>query len=67
MEAVDVDLNLLRDPPKDLYVECRVISDLGEVETESGTLLLKKGTKHHLQRKDAELLIRQGYLEHITY
>lgn len=64
MGSVDMDLNLYRDPPKSLYVECRVIKDCGVIETETGTITLAKDTTHFIPRKDAELLIRQGFLRH---
>lgn len=65
MQDVDVDLNLDLQPPKSMYVECRVLKDCGEIETESGTIALQENTTHFLRRRDAELLIRQGFLKHI--
>lgn len=50
-------------PPKDLFVEVRVLKDYGEIVTDKGTVNLKKNTVHYLRRTDVELLIRQGVLE----
>jgi GINS complex subunit 1 len=50
-------------PPKELYVEIRVLEDCGEIMTESGSVMLERGTTHHLRRSDVEHLIRKGYLE----
>lgn len=52
-------------PPKDLYVEVRVLRDCGEVMTESGLVNLEAHSQHFLRRVDVEQLIRQGLLEQI--
>ena len=54
-------------PPKDLYIEVRVLEDCGEVLTETGTILLEKNTTHYVLRSDIEHLIRQGLLEQIKH
>jgi len=56
----------LQVPPTDLFVEVRVLKDLGEVYTEEGAINLQKGTQHTMRRIDAEPYIRQGALEHKT-
>jgi len=53
-------------PPKDLFIEIRVLVDNGLIQTESGTLNLQKGTQHSVRRSDVEDLIKQGIVEHIT-
>jgi GINS complex subunit 1 len=54
-------------PPKELFVEARVLQDAGQIVTESGaTLILQEGTTHHMRRSDAEELIRNGVLEHVN-
>uniref|UniRef100_H3GD70 DNA replication complex GINS protein PSF1 C-terminal domain-containing protein n=1 Tax=Phytophthora ramorum TaxID=164328 RepID=H3GD70_PHYRM len=52
-------------PPKDLYIEVRVLRDCGEVMTESGLVNLEAHSQHFLRRVDVEQLIRQGLLEQI--
>lgn len=52
-------------PPKDLYVEVRVLRDCGEVMTESGVVNLAAHSQHFLRRVVVEQLIRQGLLEQI--
>jgi GINS complex subunit 1 len=49
-------------PPKTLYVEIRVLHDCGEIETEHGTLHLKKNDTYYVRLNDVEHLIRQGHL-----
>ncbi|OWZ09451.1 DNA replication complex GINS protein PSF1 [Phytophthora megakarya] len=63
----DFELDLTADikPPKDLYVEVRVLRDCGEVMTESGLVNLEAHSQHFLRRVDVEQLIRQGLLEQI--
>jgi GINS complex subunit 1 len=64
---VDVDLLAVQEPPKDQYIEVRVLESAGELTTESGaTLSLDKNTTHFLRRCDVEHLIRQGLLEQIA-
>lgn len=52
-------------PPKDLYIEVRVLRDCGEVMTENGLVHLEANSTHFLRRADVEQLIRQGLLEQI--
>lgn len=52
-------------PPKDLYIEIRVLQSCGEVATENGVLQLDQGTTHFLRQSDVEHLIRQGMVEKI--
>ncbi|KAI9143754.1 hypothetical protein BKA69DRAFT_1058787 [Paraphysoderma sedebokerense] len=49
-------------PPKDLFIEARVVKDCGAIDTEYGSFVLKKHTQHYLPRADVERLIAQGYL-----
>ena len=63
MTQIDIDLNLDQKPPKDLFIEVRVLRDCGTIQTESGALTLDANTIHHVRRRDVELLIRQGALE----
>ncbi|KAI9301274.1 hypothetical protein BJ944DRAFT_271737 [Cunninghamella echinulata] len=53
-------------PPKDLFIEVRVIKDAGEINTEYGVLNLVKGNQYYVRRTDVETLIKAGYLKHIT-
>ncbi|CDF34293.1 DNA replication complex GINS protein PSF1 [Chondrus crispus] len=64
-DAVGLDLTADQSPPRDLYVEVRVIADCGDILTEAGPVALKPGTAHFLKRTDVEHLIRQGSLQHI--
>ncbi|VEL23416.1 unnamed protein product [Protopolystoma xenopodis] len=62
-----LDLTQAQYPPKALLVEVRCLIDYGEFETEDGTVIdLSKGSQHSMIRSDAEPLIMQGILEHIT-
>ncbi|KAJ2489714.1 DNA replication protein psf1 [Coemansia sp. RSA 2050] len=53
-------------PPRDLFIEVRVIKDCGEIVTENGVVNLQAGTQHYLHRSDVEHLVTIGYLEHIN-
>jgi hypothetical protein len=66
MAAVDVDLHMDLQPPKGLLIECRVLENAGTVQTDSGVFTLEKNTTVFMKRRDAELLIRQGILEHLS-
>ncbi|KAJ3057515.1 DNA replication protein psf1 [Rhizophlyctis rosea] len=62
---LDVDLGAALIPPKDLFVEVRVLKDCGEVMTESGPVRLMKDTQHYLKRTDVEGFITAGFLKHV--
>ncbi|PIA12929.1 GINS complex, Psf1 component [Coemansia reversa NRRL 1564] len=51
-------------PPRDMFIEVRVVRDCGEIVTESGVVNLHVGTQHYLRRSDIEHLLTIGYLEH---
>lgn len=50
-------------PPRELYVNVRVIKEVGEIETKRGKLVLARGSQYYLVRDEVEALIGQGYLE----
>ncbi|KAG4108217.1 PSF1 domain-containing protein [Neocallimastix lanati (nom. inval.)] len=60
-----IDLSSSLDPPKDPYIEVRVLKDCGEIYTENGLVTLSKNSQHYLRRTDVEHLINEGYLKHI--
>eukprot|EP00301_Raphidiophrys_heterophryoidea_P023865 c7580_g1_i1.p1 GENE.c7580_g1_i1~~c7580_g1_i1.p1 ORF type:complete len:199 (-),score=33.66 c7580_g1_i1:382-978(-) len=53
------------DPPKSVYVEVRVLRNEGQVQLDSGSVVLTPGTTHLLVRSEVEHLIRQGVLEQV--
>ncbi len=58
-----ISLNFLNDlePPKDLYIEIRVLEDCGELVTTSGDILnLKKNSTLLVRKCDVEHLIKQN-------
>ncbi|KAK9765187.1 DNA replication protein psf1 [Basidiobolus ranarum] len=61
-------INLMSDlkPPKDLYIEVRVLKDCGEIQTDNGTIKLEKNSQHFIKRTDVERFITQGYIKHIS-
>lgn len=65
MADFELDLSADMKPPKDLYIEVRVLRDCGEVMTENGLVNLEAHSQHFLRRVDVEQLIRQGLLEQI--
>ncbi len=62
LDVLDVAAGLTN-PPKDLYVEVRVIRECGTIQTELGTVDFKRGQRFMIRRSDIEHLIVQGYLE----
>jgi len=62
-----IDLTQNMKPPKNLYIQVKVLTDFGEFETEDGdVVVLKKNSLHLLPRSQCELLISQGILEHVS-
>ncbi|KMQ42063.1 GINS complex [Trichophyton rubrum] len=54
----DVDLTGSLEPPKELYIDVRVLKDAGEIQTEYGQFFVRLG--------DVEQLISQGYLQRLN-
>ncbi|KAJ6787966.1 hypothetical protein PWT90_10002 [Aphanocladium album] len=51
----DIDLTGSLQPPRDLFIDVRVLKDAGEIQTEYGQFYVRQG--------DVERLIAQGYLQ----
>ena len=63
-ESVGFDLmSEALEPPRDLFVEIRVLKGCGEIMTERGPVTLDVGSTHYLKRTDIEHLIRLGHVE----
>ncbi|KTW26997.1 hypothetical protein T552_02489 [Pneumocystis carinii B80] len=60
-----IDFNGDLEPPKDLYINIRVLQDVGEIQTEYGAITLNKNSQFFLRQSDVEGLIRQGYLQKV--
>ena len=57
----EFDLMVDQTPPKDLFVEVRVLQELGAVFLpESGSVNLQKDTTHLLRKSECENLIKRG-------
>ena len=62
---IDIGSDVALIPPKDLFVEVRVLKDCGEIMTENGPVRLAANSQHYLRRSDIEAFIPQGYIKHI--
>lgn len=58
----DIDLTGSLEPPKDLFIEVRVLKDAGEIQTEYGVFNLTKGSQFYVRETDVQQLVQQGYL-----
>ena len=61
----DIDLTGSIEPPRDLFVDVRVLKDAGEVQTEYGSINLTKNSQFFVRQGDVERLISQGYLQRL--
>ena len=61
----DIDLSGDLNPPKNIFIDVRVLKDGGEVTTEYGSFNLIKDSQFFVRKSDVERLIQQGYLEEI--
>ncbi|KAL8908979.1 MAG: hypothetical protein Q9171_005237 [Xanthocarpia ochracea] len=59
----DIDLTGSMDPPRDLFIDVRVLRDAGEIQTEYGAINLTKNSQFYVRQGDVERLIAQGYLQ----
>ncbi|KAL5000498.1 DNA replication complex GINS protein psf1 [Aspergillus recurvatus] len=62
----DIDLTGSLEPPKDLFVDVRVLKDAGEIQTEYGVINLTKNSQLYVRHGDVERLIAQGFLERLS-
>ncbi|KAH7343135.1 hypothetical protein BKA66DRAFT_577107 [Pyrenochaeta sp. MPI-SDFR-AT-0127] len=62
----DVDLTGSLEPPRDLFIDVRVLKDAGEIQTEYGSITLTKNSQFYVRQGDVERLIAQGYLQRLS-
>lgn len=62
----DIDLTGSLQPPKEIFVDIRVLRDAGEIQTEYGSLNLTKNSQFFVRKGDVESLIQQGYVQVLT-
>ncbi|KAJ0979579.1 hypothetical protein J5N97_015053 [Dioscorea zingiberensis] len=63
MSELDLDLTVDMIPPKDPYIQIRVLDDIGEVSLGDLEISLTRHSVHFLRRTDAEQFISQGLME----
>lgn len=61
----DIDLTGSLEPPRDLFIDVRVLKDAGEIQTEYGVINLTKNSQLYVRQGDVERLIAQGFLERL--
>lgn len=61
----DIDLTGSLEPPRDIFIDVRVLKDAGEIQTEYGSITLTKNSQFHVRQGDVERLIQQGYLQRL--
>lgn len=62
----DIDLTGSLEPPKDIFIDVRVLKDAGEIQTEYGSITLSKNSQFYVRQGDVERLIQQGYLQRLS-
>ncbi|KAL1953633.1 hypothetical protein VTO42DRAFT_2419 [Malbranchea cinnamomea] len=62
----DIDLTGSLEPPKDLFIDVRVLKDAGEIQTEYGSINLTKNSQFYVRLADVDRLIAQGYLQRLS-
>lgn len=63
MSGMDVDLTVDMVPPKDPYIQVKVLDDIGDVLLGDQSTSLMRNSVHSLRRTDAEPFISQGLME----
>ncbi|KAK1265752.1 hypothetical protein QJS04_geneDACA011384 [Acorus gramineus] len=63
MAELDLDLTVDMVPPKDPYIQVKVLDDIGEVLLGDQSATLVRHSVHSLRRTDAEPFISQGLME----
>lgn len=64
--GIDLSGGNLERPPKELHCQVRVLKDVGEIETEEGSISFRKGSLVFVRRTDVEKLIAAGILEEVV-
>lgn len=64
-ELADIDLSGPLVPPKEVFIDVRVLKDAGEIQTEYGVFNLIKDSQFFVRQSDVERLIQQGFLQKI--
>ncbi|KIW67246.1 hypothetical protein PV04_06511 [Phialophora macrospora] len=62
----DIDLTGSLEPPKDLFIDVRVLKDAGEIQTEYGAINLTKNSQFFVRKGDVERLIQAGFLMRLS-
>ncbi|CAI6095574.1 unnamed protein product [Clonostachys chloroleuca] len=62
----DIDLTGSLEPPRDLFIDVRVLKDAGEIQTEYGAITLTRNSQFYVRQGDVERLIAQGYLQKLS-
>ncbi|KZF26372.1 GINS complex, Psf1 component [Xylona heveae TC161] len=62
----DIDLTGSLEPPRDLFIDVRVLKDAGEIQTEYGSINLTKNSQFFVKQGDVERLIAQGFLQRLS-
>ncbi|KAI9758152.1 MAG: DNA replication protein psf1 [Chaenotheca gracillima] len=62
----DIDLTGSLEPPRDLFIDVRVLKDAGEIQTEYGAINLTKNSQFYVRQGDVERLIAQGFLQKLS-
>lgn len=63
LDVLDVSAGGMAAPPRELMVSVLVRRDARDVQTEAGSLNLRKGERMRVRRSDVELLITLGWME----
>ncbi|KAG7998004.1 hypothetical protein I3843_01G236500 [Carya illinoinensis] len=66
MSRLDLDLTVDMVPPKDPYIQVRVLDDIGVVLSDDKTTNFARHSMHFLKRTDAEQFISRGLMEELT-
>ncbi|KAF8003669.1 hypothetical protein HF325_001117 [Metschnikowia pulcherrima] len=61
----DIDISGDFEPPRDIFIDVRVLKNGGEVQTEYGVFNLIKNSQFYVRKSDVDRLIQQGFLEEI--
>ena len=66
-ETNNMDLTVDMAPPKDLYIEVRILQACGKITLpESGEVDLVKNSTYNLRRSDVDHLVKQGIMAEVV-
>lgn len=66
IRSTKIEITTALSPPVSVYVDIEILTNIGTIQLENGTLTLNRGSYHHVRRSDVEhLILRKAVREFV--